>query len=104
MASTKWTLFFRANWKFLCTLAVPVLLLPVPLSWPGTEANYAYMILLMALFWVLELLPLAVTALFPVVLCPLLGIMGTGDISMAYMKGTCMLYLGGNTTFLALTE
>ena len=42
-----------------------------------------------------ELLPLPVTALFPVALFPLLGIMSTNQTAMCYMKDTCMLYLGG---------
>jgi sodium-dependent dicarboxylate transporter 2/3/5 len=43
----------------------------------------------------LELLPLPVTSLIPVAVFPLLGIMPTEDVSMCYMKETCMLYLGG---------
>lgn len=39
------------------------------------EASCGYVIVLMALFWCTEALPLAVTALFPVVLFPMMGIM-----------------------------
>ena len=47
----------------------------------------------------LELLPLPVTALIPVAVFPLLGIMSTNEVSMCYMKDTCMLYLGGKSIF-----
>lgn len=40
----------------------------------------------MAVFWMTEALPLAITSLLPVVLFPLLGIMGTGKVCTAYMK------------------
>jgi len=38
------------------------------------EVACAYTILLMAVYWVTEVVPLAVTALLPLVLYPLLGV------------------------------
>lgn len=40
----------------------------------------------MAVYWMTEALPLAITSLLPVVLFPLLGIMDTGKVCTAYMK------------------
>ncbi len=74
---------------------IPVLVLPLPLVVPGDEAKCGAMALIMALYWMLDLLPLAVTALLPVALAPPLAILGTNDVSMLYMRGTCMLFLGG---------
>ena len=37
-------------------------------------------------FWVLEVMPLAVTSLLPVVLFPLLGVMEVKTISTSYFK------------------
>lgn len=39
------------------------------------EASCAYVIILMAVYWCTEALPLAVTALLPAVLFPMFGIM-----------------------------
>ena len=35
----------------------------------------------MALYWMLDLLPLAITALIPVAMFPLLGILGTSEVT-----------------------
>ena len=54
-----------------------------------------YVILIMAIYWLTEALPLAVTSLIPVVYFPLFGIMSTTSVTMAYMKKTNMMFLGG---------
>ena len=40
----------------------------------------------MAVYWTLELLPLPVTSLLPVVLFPILGVSDTNSTAMVYMK------------------
>uniref|UniRef100_A0A3B5LFD3 Solute carrier family 13 member 2 n=1 Tax=Xiphophorus couchianus TaxID=32473 RepID=A0A3B5LFD3_9TELE len=49
----------------------------------------------MALYWCTECMPLAVTALLPVVLFPMMGIMKAGDVSIEYLKDSNMLFVGG---------
>lgn len=47
------------------------------------EAACAYVIALMAVYWCTEVLPLAVTALLPTVLFPVLGIMQSKDVRLS---------------------
>ncbi|XP_028691968.2 solute carrier family 13 member 2 isoform X3 [Macaca mulatta] len=49
----------------------------------------------MALFWCTEALPLAVTALFPIILFPMMGIMDASEVSMEYLKDSNILFVGG---------
>ena len=47
----------------------------------GEALRCSYCILLMAVYWLTEALPLPMTSMLPMVLLPLLGIMSTGDLS-----------------------
>jgi len=58
--------------------------------------------LLMATWWVFEVVPLAVTALLPVVLYPLLGIMDGKAVSQTYINHIIFLFLGGFMVALAM--
>lgn len=57
---------------------------------------------LMALWWLTGALPLAVTALLPVVLFPTLGIMSATAVPVHYMNDVIFLFLGGFLVALAM--
>ena len=74
---------------FLLLLAFPVDAANVPAS------GLAAVVSLMAIWWVSNALPLFVTAILPLVLFPLLGIMSGNDVAPVYFNGTIVLFLGG---------
>jgi sodium-dependent dicarboxylate transporter 2/3/5 len=51
--------------------------------------------LLMATWWITEAIPIPATALLPLILFPLLGIMGAKDVSMRYADQNIFLFMGG---------
>lgn len=57
---------------------------------------------LMATWWITELVPLAVTALLPVILFPLLGVMNGKAVSSHYFNHIVFLFIGGFIVALAM--
>lgn len=58
--------------------------------------------LLMAIWWMTEALPLAVTALLPLVAFPLFGVMDGKAVSVQYMNWIIFLFMGGFMVALAM--
>jgi solute carrier family 13 (sodium-dependent dicarboxylate transporter), member 2/3/5 len=58
--------------------------------------------MLMAVWWVTEAVPLAVTSLLPVALFPLLGIMDGKEVSSVYFNDVIFLFMGGFIIALAM--
>lgn len=57
---------------------------------------------LMAAWWISGVIPLAATALLPVALFPVLGIMGSGAVAANYVNDIIFLYVGGFLVALAM--
>ncbi|XP_062408619.1 solute carrier family 13 member 2-like [Sardina pilchardus] len=90
--------FLRWLWQyrnFIIIFVTPLVILPLPLVIDGPEAKCGFAIILMALYWCTECIPLAVTALLPVILFPLMGIMQASEVSIQYLKDSNMLFIGG---------
>ena len=60
--------------------------------------------ILMAVWWISEAVPLAVTALIPVATFPLLGIMNGKDVSSTYFNHIIFLFIGGFLIALAMEK
>ncbi|NXX93389.1 S13A5 protein, partial [Centropus bengalensis] len=59
------------------------------------EARCAYVIIVMAVYWCTEVIPLAITSLIPVVFFPLLGVRSSKSVCLQYLNDTSMLFVGG---------
>ncbi|XP_056596325.1 solute carrier family 13 member 1 [Triplophysa dalaica] len=87
----------RCSWSFVTPLIIiltPLSLLPLPLVIKTKEAECAYILILMAVYWMTEVLPLSITALLPALLFPLFGIMKSSQVASVYFKDFHLLLLG----------
>lgn len=75
---------------FIIALNLPT---PEGMSIEGHRA--ASVALLMAVWWMTEALPLAATALLPVGLYPLLGVLSGKEVTLAYGDDNIFLFMGG---------
>uniref|UniRef100_A0A8C5TME3 Solute carrier family 13 member 1 n=1 Tax=Malurus cyaneus samueli TaxID=2593467 RepID=A0A8C5TME3_9PASS len=69
-------------------------LLHIIIFFSGAEAECAYTLFVVAIFWLTEALPLAVSALLPAFMFPLFGIMGSKQVASAYFKDFHLLLIG----------
>ncbi|XP_058800705.1 protein I'm not dead yet-like [Phymastichus coffea] len=88
-------LFFKLYWRVIIVLGWPLILLPLVVLYDGLQARCAFVVVLMAMYWVTECLPLPMTALMPLVLFPCLGILSTAETCLCYMNDTIMVFIGG---------
>ncbi len=86
--------------RYIVFLAAPILAAYLILykdldpSNPAVTNTLAVAIV-MALWWVTEIVPLAVTSLLPIALFPMLGIMDGKDVSATYFNHVIFLFIGG---------
>nr|ACO09881.1 Solute carrier family 13 member 3 [Osmerus mordax] len=81
--------------KQLILFLTPLILLPLIFGLPEKEGKCLYVVLLMAVFWCTEALPLAVTAMLPVCLFPTMGILPSKLVCPQYFLETNFLFLSG---------
>ncbi|KAM4901525.1 solute carrier family 13 member 1 [Sylvia borin] len=86
--------YLLAYRRFLLIVLTPLLLLPLPLIIKTKEAECAYTLFVIAIFWLTEALPLAVSALLPAFMFPLFGIMASKEVASAYFKDFHLLLIG----------
>ncbi len=72
-----------------------MLVLPAPAGLSAPAWSAAALSVLMVMWWVSEALPLAATALLPLVLVPMLGLGSIESVAIAYAHPLIFLFLGG---------
>jgi len=89
---------------FLITpLVIIFLLLFVDVVPDSPQVTYMLCVaLLMAVWWITEVVPLAVTSLLPVALFPLFGIMDGKEVAAVYYNDVIFLFMGGFLVALAM--
>ena len=65
-------------------LFIIMLLLPVPEGMKASAMRVAAITVLMAVWWITEAVPIPATSLLPILLYPLLSVMGAKDVTAKY--------------------
>uniref|UniRef100_W5K2D0 Solute carrier family 13 member 4 n=1 Tax=Astyanax mexicanus TaxID=7994 RepID=W5K2D0_ASTMX len=88
---------FRRLWtarKLIVVVMIPLSLLPLPLIHPSSESSCAYVLIVTAVYWVSEAVPLGAAALVPAFLYPLFGVLKSSEVASEYFKDTTLLLMG----------
>uniref|UniRef100_A0A4W6G019 Solute carrier family 13 member 4 n=1 Tax=Lates calcarifer TaxID=8187 RepID=A0A4W6G019_LATCA len=80
--------------KLIVVVFIPLSLLPLPLIHPTSEACCAYVLMVTAVYWVSEAVPLGAAALVPAFLYPLFGVLKSSEVAAEYCKDTTLLLMG----------
>ena len=72
-----------------------VLLMPLPEGMSPQGLSVAAIAVLMAVWWVTEAIPIPATALLPIVLFPVMGVLSGSEVTRAYGNHLIYLFLGG---------
>lgn len=93
------TVFFSGLFLF-----VLILILPAPAGMAPEARQMVAVVVLMGTWWIGEAVPIPVTALLPLVLYPLLGIMSSKEVAPNYTNHLVFLFLGGFMIALAMEK
>ena len=72
---------------------IPLALLPLPVNDNDPANIYAYGLLVTGSFWLLELLPIGLTSLLPMIIFPFAGLMKPKELAKCYFPDMSMLFL-----------
>ncbi|XP_015907635.1 Na(+)/citrate cotransporter isoform X2 [Parasteatoda tepidariorum] len=97
-----WKKVFSIWWKPVISILIPLALLPIIILYDSQVSRCGYVVIWMAFYFMLEPVPLPVTALIPVFAFPLLGVLSTTEACAPYMKDTIMMYVGSLTLAVAV--
>ena len=71
---------------------------------PIQAASAAYIIFIIAVYWMTEALPLVVTSLLPLILFPVLGVLSAKEVAVTYLNDTNWLFAGGLMVAIAVEK
>ncbi|XP_004418801.1 PREDICTED: solute carrier family 13 member 1 [Ceratotherium simum simum] len=80
--------------RLLLVVFTLLILLPLPIILRTKEVECAYVLFVVAIFWLTEALPLSITALLPALMFPMFGIMPSKTVASAYFKDFHLLLIG----------
>ena len=83
-------------------LQVMTLLTPAPAGMDETAWRCAGLAMMMAVFWSVEILPIAITALLPLIMAPMLGLANLDKAAIPYAHPVIFLFMGGFALGLAM--
>ena len=99
----------NAKLKGIVLAAGPLLFITLqligrPASMPEAAFDVLCVTLWMALWWITEVIPIAATALLPIILFPLTGAVSIGSTTASYGHKYVFLYLGGFILAIAIEK
>jgi sodium-dependent dicarboxylate transporter 2/3/5 len=94
--------FKKKGFGFGLLVFVLMLILPAPEGLSSEGWSVAAIVSLMAIWWATEAIPVAVTALLPLALFPLIGIVSFKEAAIPYANPNIYLFLGGFMLALAI--
>lgn len=102
METRKHLQVFGEFWRTFIVVATPLLLLPLLIVIGTKEAKCGFVIIVMAIYWATEVIPLPITALLPVIVLPPLGVMTTDAVCVNYLKESIMMFVGSMMVAIAV--
>ncbi|XP_026317787.1 protein I'm not dead yet-like [Hyposmocoma kahamanoa] len=90
------TIFMAVHWRGLLAVVIPlscisIITSPIP---PAKHQWVGYTLVVMALYWMTECIPLPVTSLLPLFIFPATGVMSTLNTIQCYVNDTIFLFIG----------
>ncbi|XP_061713331.1 protein I'm not dead yet-like isoform X1 [Cydia pomonella] len=93
--SKKFKLFFCTHYRGVVAFVVPFIFISILAPFPPEKYQWcAYTLGVMAVYWVFECIPLAVTSFIPLIVFPLTDIMSTRITCLAFVNDSVMMFLG----------
>ncbi|XP_055629061.1 protein I'm not dead yet-like [Toxorhynchites rutilus septentrionalis] len=94
--------FFFAYWRAIVLVITPMIAACVFFVDTNPAFRCLFTVIIMAIYWVTEALPLPITSILPVIMFPLLGVLESDKTCMMFMRDTLVMFLGGIILALAI--